>query len=87
MTHMESNNLLTDLQHGFRSRRSCETQPLITTEDLLLAIDKGKQVDMSILDFNKAFDMVPHQRLMTKLEHYRIRGKNWRWIRQFLKGR
>ena len=76
MTHMESNNLLTDLQHGFHSHCLCETQLLITTDDLLLAIDKGKQVDMSILDFNKAFDMVQHQRLMTTLEHYGIRGKN-----------
>ncbi len=85
MNHLETHNLLTDLQHGFRSKRSCETQLLITTKDLISAIDQGKHVDMSILDFSKAFDVVPHHRLMVKLEHYGIRGRNRRWIRQLLK--
>ncbi len=87
MTHLESNNILTDLQHGFRSKRSCESQLLITTEDLLSAVDKGKQVDLTILDFSKAFDVVPHHRLMVKLEHYGIRGETRRWIKKFLENR
>ena len=42
MSHLESNNILSDLQYGFHSKRSCETQLLITTEGLLAAVDKGK---------------------------------------------
>ncbi len=87
MTHLETNNILTDLQHGFRSKRSCESQLLITTEDLLSTIDKGKQADLTILDFSKAFDVVPHHRLMVKLEHYGIRGITRRWIKKFLENR
>ena len=40
---------------------------------------------MSILDFSKAFDVIPHHRLMVKLEHYGIWGQTRRWIRSFLK--
>ena len=46
----------------------------ITTKDLLAAFDKGKQVDMSILDFSKAFDVVPHHQHVIRLEHYGMRG-------------
>ena len=42
---------------------------------------------MSILDFSKAFDMVPHARLMGKLESYSIRGDVHRWISTFLSSR
>ncbi len=87
MTHFEDNTILTDLQHGFRSKRSCESQLLITTEDLLSAIDRGKQIDMAILDFSKAFDVVPHHRLMVKLEHLGIRGETRRWIKRWLENR
>ena len=37
-----------------------------------------------ILDFSKAFDRVPHQRLMRKLDHYGIRGSTYNWIEAFL---
>ena len=48
--------------------------------------EKG-QVDMVILDFSKAFDKVPHQRLMSKLWNYGIRGDTHAWIKSFLMGR
>ena len=56
----------------------------MTAEDLLSSDDKGKRIDMSILDFSKAFDMVPHARLMGKLESYGIRGDVHKWISTFL---
>jgi hypothetical protein len=43
-----------------------------------------KQVDMMILDFSKAFDTVPHRRLLMKLDHYGIRDHTHEWIRQWL---
>ena len=42
---------------------------------------------MAILDFSKAFDTVPHKRLLGKLEHYGIKGNVHRWIGNFLSGR
>ena len=58
--HLEDHNILSDLQHGFRKRRNCETQLIVALHGLVSAVDKGKQVDAFILDFSKAFDRVPH---------------------------
>ena len=46
--------------------------------------DLGKQTDVIVFDFSKAFDSVPHQRLLAKLNHYGIRGKNLQWLQSFL---
>ena len=47
-------------------------------------MDQQKQVDLILLDFSKAFDMVPHQCLLTKLAHYGIQGDAHRWICSWL---
>ena len=70
MNHVETHIILTSRQHGFRSGHSGESQLIIMAEDLLSSADKGKGIDMSILDFSEAFDMVPHARLMGI--HYQI---------------
>ena len=85
--HLEHHNILTSLQHGFRAKHSCETQLLITLFDILSSRDKKVQVDVMVLDFSKAFDTVPHDRLLSKLEHYGITGPILNWISVFLKGR
>ena len=59
----------------------------MTTHDILRHRDAGKQVDVTILDFSKAFDTVPHRRLLGKLELYGIRGPVLKWIEDFLVGR
>ncbi|XP_052271555.1 uncharacterized protein LOC127872264 [Dreissena polymorpha] len=56
-------------------------------DELLISLDKGKQHELAILDFSKAFDKVPHQRLLTKLHHYGISGQTIEWIRVFLTDR
>ena len=56
------------------------------TLDLASSLDSGIQTDMVVLDFSKAFDCVPHQRLMRKLHHYGIRGSTHHWIASFLTG-
>ena len=84
LKHLESQ---TDCQHGFRARRSCETQLLTLAQELLAGHDKKHQHDLIILDFSKAFDRVPHQRLMRKLDHYGIRGSTYNWIEAFLTDR
>ena len=49
--------------------------------------DRKKQVDVAVLDFSKAFDVVPHQRLLRKLRHCGIDGLTLAWIDSFLNGR
>ena len=85
--HLDYHQILAPENHGFRSRHSCETQLLLTTHDLLKERDNGKQIDVAILDFSKAFDTVPHKRLLGKLEQFGISGDLHRWISAFLIGR
>ena len=84
LNHLEEHEVLTNLQHGFRSGFSCETQLLITSHDIIQDFDKKKQTDLVILDFSKAFDTVPHDRLLAKLAHIGINGKINAWIKSFL---
>jgi hypothetical protein len=72
--HLENHKILSDNQHGFRKHRSYETQLINTIETVARSLDKKEQVDTLILDFSKAFDTVPHQRLINKMEHYGIKG-------------
>ena len=68
--HLDTHNILPKLQHGFRSRHSCVSQLTITINDLLTHRDKRTQIDMAILDFSKAFDTFPPQRLLGKLKFF-----------------
>ena len=87
LQHLEDHNLLTSLQHGFRRRHSCETQLLLTYDDLIGSFDRGIQTDMAILDFSRAFDTIPHERLLGKLASYGVREIRNDWVRSFLSGR
>ena len=84
MEYLQQHSILTPAQHGFRSKRSCETQLIATIQDLAEGLSKGQQIDAILLDFAKAFDKVPHQRLMSKLDFYGIRGPTHKWIQSFL---
>ena len=87
LDHLERHNLLTTLQHGFRkAHHSCESQLLITLDDLYATFNKKIQTDVSILDFSRAFGTVPHKHLLRKLAHYGIQGRTSSWIRAFLTG-
>ena len=81
------NELLTDCQHGFRTRRSCETQLIALANELVSGLDKRQQHDLVVLGFFKAFDCVPHERPLRKMDHYGIRGSILEWIRAFLTDR
>lgn len=87
MTHLESHELLTDHQHGFVSQRSCVTNLLSVLDSWTQSLDEGKAVDAIYLDFAKAFDSVPHERLLQKVESYGINANVLAWIRDFLVGR
>ena len=87
LTFLEANKLLTHLQHGFRKGHSCESQLITTMSDFFSAWDKKTQTDVGVLDFSRAFDTVPHERLLGKLAHYGIQGQLNEWIRAFLSNR
>ena len=74
MHHIESQGIICETQFGFRQNHSCETQLLLTVDDFARTLDHNNQVDVGILDMSKAFDKVPHERLIQKLHHYSIRG-------------
>ena len=85
--HMNTNSLFTKYQHGFMEGRSCSTNLLATLDVWSDAVENGIPVDTIYLDFAKAFDTVPHQRLLNKLHSYGIRGKTYEWIKDFLSSR
>jgi len=87
MGHLNQHHILSDYQHGFRTKHSCETQLVTTIDDLAKSLDNGKQVDMLILDFSKAFDTVAHQRLINKLDNYGITNNVKSWITTWLTSR
>ena len=90
MSHADQNNILYPLQHGFRSKRSCETQLLEFVDDVTKNMENGEQTDVLVMDFSKAFDKVSHSLLVHKLHHYGIKGKVNHvndWIANFLEGR
>ena len=85
--HLDGQGILYDLQHGFREKRSCETQLIMLIEDLTRSASVGKQTDIILLDFSKAFDKVNHSKLLWKLHQYGIRGQVLSWVRAFLGSR
>ena len=85
--HLEEYTILYPEQHGFRRRRSCETQLISTIYDFATALNNAEQVDVILLDLSKAFDNVPHIRLCHKLSYYGIVGYTLEWIENFLSGR
>ena len=63
---------------------SCVTQLISLKEDLSYTMDQQKQTDVILLDFAKAFDSIPHQRLLIKLRHYGINDHICQWINTWL---
>ena len=72
LSYIESNNLITEHQHGFVSDRSCLTNLLEVLEAWTRILDSGYGVDVIYLDYKKAFDTVPHGRLLQKLSTFGI---------------
>ncbi len=87
LDHMMNNELLSDSQHGFLPGRSTTTQLLQVVDDWAATLDAGGELDVIYFDFAKAFDTVPHQRLLKKLESYGISASIVNWIRSYLSNR
>ena len=85
--HLQVNKLISRQQHGFTKGRSCVTQLLDVTDAWTEILDEGGSIDIIYMDFMKAFDSVPHQRLLAKLSAHGIQGKVLEWIQAFLSER
>ena len=85
--HMKENNLFSDKQFGFISGRSTMLQLLKVLDIWTEILDQGGTIDSIYRDFMKAFDKVPHKRLIYKIERYGISGNILGWIEDFLSNR
>lgn len=84
MEYFMSNNLFSVHQFGFIKGRSVVLQLLNIIDDWVNVLDNGGQVDIIYTDFEKAFDKVPHRRLLSKLNAYGIANNVILWINSFL---
>ncbi len=84
MEHMTQNSLFTECQHGFLEGKSCVTNLLSSLDYWTRTLDEKEAIDCVYMDFRKAFDSVPHRRLLQKMEAYGIELK---WLEDFLIGR
>ena len=75
---------LTRNQHGFRKHRSCLTQLIDHVDTIFNTLNSGEEVDVIYLDYAKAFDKVDHNILLAKMRKYGIKGKMYKWIKEFL---
>ena len=80
---MMTNNLFCDEQHG----RFCVTQLLCVMEMWTNSLNSREEIDCIYSDFQKAFDTVPHARLISKLKAYGMEGFLIRWITNFMSNR
>ncbi len=85
--HMKINHLFASDQHGFMDGRSCSTNLLTYLDKITQFLDDKESVDIIYMDLQKAFDTVPHKRLLEKLKSYGIGGNILKWIESFLMGR
>ena len=87
VSHLESNNLILNSQHGFRNGRSCLTNLLDFFHDMYSVYDNSRAIDILYLDFQKAFDKVPHKRLMAKVRSLGIIDEVSDWVEDWLSNR
>ena len=80
MDFLIKHKLINSSQHGFLKAKSCLTNLLCFLEEITKWVDEGPAVDVIYLDFQKAFDKVPHQRLILKLKSHGMGNSIVNWI-------
>ncbi len=87
MEYMKNNRLFSEKQFGFLSGRSSTLQLLKVLDIWTKALDEGWDIDIIYMDYMKAFDTVPHKRLLSKLSSYKFTEQMSKWIADFLNQR
>jgi len=87
LDHLLDNNLIKSSQHGFLPHKSCTTNLLEFLETATSAVDQGDAMDVLYLDYAKAFDKVPHKKLLAKMEALNISGNVLNWTKSWLTDR
>jgi len=82
-----SENLITKQQHGFIQKRTTCTNLLESIDDWTLNLQARRNTDVIYFDFKKAFDSVPHSKLLIKLPTYGLSGNLLAWLAEFLHNR
>ena len=73
----DNNDWLYEGQHGFRLGYSCESQVIAVCQNIAGSLVNGDRIDVIEVDFSKAFDLVPHDRLLMKIANS---GVGWRVV-------
>ena len=87
VAHLEKHALIRASQHGFRKGHSCLSNLLCFLDKVTSCVNEGRSADAIYLDFAKAFDKVPHQRLLIKLRAHGVDGRLLTWIESWLRDR
>lgn len=87
LEHLYANDLVAREQHGFVRKKACVTNLIETMDKITSSLAYKRWIDLIFLDFAKAFDKVPHRRLVMKMEAYGIKGQLLLWLSDFLKHR
>ena len=84
--HVKDNQKIRPSKHLFMKGRSCLTNLISLYDQMIRLVDEGKAVDVTYLDFSKAFDTVPHIILLEKLAARGLHGCTLHWIKNWLNG-
>jgi len=87
LNFLQSNNILTDRQYGFVKGSSTTLQLLTILDEWTEILENGGIIDTVYFDFQKAFDTVPHGRLIELMQHYHMNASVVAWISDFLSDR
>ena len=87
LQYLSTHNLISKNQHGFLKKHSTNTNLLESLNDWSISLSNHKSVTIAYIDFQRAFDVISHRKLLHKLSSYGISGNLLFWIQSFLLGR
>ncbi|CAM4527801.1 unnamed protein product [Lepidochelys kempii] len=84
LKHLEERKVIRNSQHGFTKGKSCLINLIALYDVITGSVDMGKVVDVLFLDYSKAFDMVSHSILSSRLKKYGLEEWSIKWLESWL---